>query len=335
MMTPKELELERQVGTTYHTTGSVAPLMPTTAHPLAREHWSGPTSTPDIMHVIEGVELSGKTNVDDETYRAHIRSAIRRHHPQLRVQGLQTDRICLVGGGPSLNDTLPELLELLRAGAKLATVNGAYHWALDHNLEPKVQIVLDARPSNARFVDPPLPRCHYLVASVCHPDVWDRVEGRDRTWIYHPVTKDDEAAKILNDYYGEKNWYSVLGGTTVTTRALFALRMFGYLRYNLFGTDLAWGKNGQHHAYPQPENESDQRYKVTVSPTGHPEMTRDFECAGWHIKALEDFLQIVRVNGDQFLINVHGDGLLAHVMNVNAELADLDIKAIGGSNAVP
>ena len=89
----------------------------------------------DRLKVIAGVTLpDGTTNVTAEDFQANIASAIRRGHPQLRRQALQPDRVCLLGGGPSLNDTLPELLEALRDGAKLATTNGAYHWAIDHHL---------------------------------------------------------------------------------------------------------------------------------------------------------------------------------------------------------
>lgn len=282
------------------------------------------TSEADILKVIDGITLpEGLVNTDDDTLRAHITSALRRGHQQVRRQALQPDRICLLGGGPSLNDTLPELLELLRDGAKLVTVNGAYQWALDHNLTPQTQIVMDARASNARFVDPPLPRCHYVMSSTCHPELWDRLEGRERVWIWHPVQRTDPMAADLDAYY-LKAWEPVGGGTTVITRALFVLRMLGYVRFDLFGVDSCW-LQGKHHAYPQPENDGDHRYRVTVSPSGHPELAREFVCAGWHLKQVEDVLKILRINGQHFLLNVHGDGLLAYVMRSSAEALDTDI----------
>lgn len=282
------------------------------------------TPEADILKVIEGITLpEGLVNTDDETLRAHVTSAMGRGHQQVRRQALQPDRICLLGGGPSLNDTLPELLELLRDGAKLVTVNGAYHWALEHNLTPQTQIVMDARASNARFVDPPLPRCHYAMSSTCHPDLWDRLEGRERVWIWHPVQRADPMAADLDAYY-LKAWEPVGGGTTVITRALFVLRMLGYVRFDLFGVDSCW-LNGQHHAYGQAENDGDHRYRVTVNPSGHPEMAREFQCAGWHLKQIEDVLKILRINGQHFLLNVHGDGLLAYVMRSSADALDTDI----------
>lgn len=277
----------------------------------------------DVMKVIEGLTLpEGAVNTDDDTLRAQIAASIRRGHPQVKRQPVQTQRVCLVGGGPSLNDTLPELVELLRDGAALVTVNGAYQWALERNLEPKMQIVMDARACNARFVDPPLPRCHYVMSSTCHADLWDRLDGRDRVWIWHPVQKTDPVASVLDDYYA-RAWEWVGGGTTVITRALFVLRLLGYVRFDLFGVDSCYFHDA-HHAYSQPENEADSRYRITACPTGHPELARTFLCAGWHLKQVEDLLRIIRVNGDHFLLNFHGDGLVAYLMRSNAAIADFE-----------
>lgn len=290
------------------------------------------TATPeaplDILKVIEGIELSGKVNTDTETLTAQVASAIKRGAQQVRGQPTKPDHICLVGSGPSLNDTLPELLELLRAGARLVTVNGSYGWALAHNLVPSAHLVMDARASNARFVDPAIPRCQYLIASTCHPDLWDRLEGRPNVWMWHPVTKTDPAGALLDRYYLGQ-WQPVGGGTTIITRALFVLRILGYLRFDLFGVDSCW-LGGAHHAFAQPENAGDKKYRVTVAPTGHPGLARTFLCSGWHLAQLQDVLRILRVNGDMALMAWHGDGLIAHALKVNANLADAEIREAGG-----
>ena len=279
------------------------------------------------LKVFTGLSLGpGTTNLTAEEFQTNIRAAIKRQHPQLRRQGIQPDRVCLLGGGPSLNDTVPELLALLRDGAKLATCNGAYHWALDHHLSPSTQIMIDGRACNARFVDPPLPRCQYLISSTCHPDVWDKLETREHVWMFHPVSKADPAAALLDEYYRGR-WETVPGGSTVVSRALWALRIAGFLRFDLFGVDLCY-LHDQHHAYPQPENDGDRTWKVTVGPTGHPELARDFITTGWMLKSLEDWLRMIRLQSDHWLINVHGDGLLAYTLKVNADLADADITAV-------
>jgi hypothetical protein len=271
-----------------------------------------------VSEMFDGVKVSGSINVASDILCAHMAAAIRRGHPQVKAHPPQGERVCLVGGGPSLADTEAELVQLTHEGAKVVTVNGAYQWCLSRNIRPSAQIVLDARASNARFVDPVVPRCHYLLASQCHPDTWDRVEGREHVWIWHaisPPEKDGQrcAEQDVLDAYYLKRWQGITGGTTVMMRALMLLRVLGYLRIDLFGCDSCFIDDA-HHAYSQPENDTDKRLQVLVTPNDHPELERVFTVAPWMIQQADDFLATVRVNGSKFLLNVHGDGLLAYLL---------------------
>lgn len=276
--------------------------------------------------VIEGIEIiGGAVNTAHDVLLDNIRSSIRRGHPQLKeIEGIQRDAVVLVCGGPSLNDTLPELRECLANGLKVVTVNGAYNWCIERNIIPSLQIVMDARATNVRFLSPALPRCHYMLASQCDPALWDAVEGRPSVWIYHVGVNDEtvESKKVLDDYYLGQ-WHALGGGTTVGTRAIFVLRTLGYYRMEVFGMDSCW-MGSEHHAYAQPENSTDKNYAVTMSPKDHPDMARVFNCAPWHIQQLEDFLQMVRVNGQHFALNMHGNGLLAFALSGSAEVQDIE-----------
>jgi hypothetical protein len=273
----------------------------------------------ETLKVIDGITLEGGVNVPDETILANVASAIRRPYPQIRPQPIQGERIALVGGGPSLAETERELIDLVQSGAKLVTVNGAYQWCLDRNLFPRTQIVMDARPSNARFVDPAIPRCNYLLASQAAPETWDAVDGRPDVWMFHAAAGSDGPLKDLLDTHYLSRWYGVGGGTTVATRALSVLRTLGYVRFDLFGIDSCF-LNGQHHAYEQAENAKDKPLAFTISMNGEPGTERVFHCAPWHVKQFEDFLQMVKVNGEHFLLNIHGRGLLAYALACGAGL---------------
>lgn len=278
-----------------------------------------PTSAAERLKVLDGIEMRGTINTPDPQLIANIAHSIRLGYPQIRPQPTQSDRVCLVGGGPSLAETFDELRDLYFAGAKVVTVNGAYHWCLERNIRPSAQLVLDARPQNVRFVEPVIPQCRYLLASQCAPETWAAVAGRPDVWIWHAVALDNEVLKPVLDSYYAGHWVPTPGGTTVIMRALTVLRMMGFLRFDLFGVDSCF-LHGAHHAYTQAENDVDRAYPVTVSPTGHPELARVFHCAPWHLKQLECFLQTVRINGESFLLNVHGDGLLAFALQASADV---------------
>lgn len=268
------------------------------------------------LDVLKGVEIRGHINTDEATLAAQVAHSIRLGHPQVKGQPVQPDRICLIGGGPSLAETEGELRDLYYAGAKIVTVNGAYHWCLERNYRPSMQIVLDARAVNARFVEPPVPRCQYLLASQCHPDTWAKVQGREGIWIWHAAAADSPHKAVLDAYY-LGNWQPSSGGTTVVMRAILLLRMLGFIRMDLFGVDSCV-KGTEHHAYPQPENDADRVRPVDVWATGNPEQRHTFYCTTWHIKQLECFLQLIRLHGEHVLLRVHGDGLLACALALGA-----------------
>lgn len=276
------------------------------------------TAAPDdILKVLEGVELSGSINTPDARLVENIQHSIRLGHPQVRPQAPQADRVVLVGGGPSLEDTFDELKALYFAGAKVVTVNGSYQWCLDRNIRPSAQIVLDARPENARFVSPAIPQCKYLLASQCAPETWAAVDGRPDVWIWHAVAGDNDILKPTLDAYYLGQWMPTPGGTTVIMRALLLLRAMGFLRFDLFGVDSCF-MGTKHHAYEQAENDTDKAYPFKVHPSGEPDKARTFWCAPWMVKQVECWLQTIRVHGHQFLVNVHGDGLLAYTLTASA-----------------
>lgn len=278
-----------------------------------------------IMKVLDGVENIGEINTSEEKLSANVQHSIRLQHKQVWYQPPQPDRVLLVGGGPSLESTLDELRHLYFAGGKVVTVNGSYQWCIERNIKPSAQIVLDARPENARFVDPEIPECRYLVASQCAPETWARVSGRPRVFIWHATAGDNPLHKpVLDDYY-MGNWMPSPGGTTVIMRAITLLRAQGFLRFDLFGVDSCF-IGDDHHAYDQPENDADRPQAVRVFSPKQPEMSRTFLCAPWMIKQLEDFLQMIRLHGDHFLINVHGDGILAYALRWGYS-ADVEIDA--------
>ncbi len=257
---------------------------------------------------------NGKMNTGEAQLLENIASSIRRGHTQWRPGAIRPERICLVGSGPSLIDTLDELREAVWNGAILVTMNGAYHWCIEHGLRPQTQIVMDARPSNARFVEPPVPKCNYVLASQCAPTVWDAVAGREHVWIFHAVTRAEGSSADLLDAFYLGNWVGIGGGTTVATRAISLLRTAGYLRFDLFGVDCCW-RGDVHHAMPQPENAHDKSVLVSAGLRDRPETMRTFRVTPWQLKQAEDALVMFRVNGQHFTVTSHGDGMLTHLLN--------------------
>lgn len=251
----------------------------------------------------------GKVNIGETTVDAQVRENVLAGWAHAQPHDLQDREIILLAGGPSMRDNLAEIVRLRAAGAALITVNGAYEWALKNGLQPSAQIVLDGREFNARFTRTQHPTCKYLIASQVHPSTLDGLP-RDRTLLWHSGVSDENEA-LIREHTG--NFFPVPGGSTVVLRAIPLLRMLGFARMHLFGFDSCVARDA-HHAYEQPENDSELTMPVTCG-------GRTFNCTPWQVSQAAEFQDLVKFMGDEVELAVYGDGLIAHMVQHGAGLA--------------
>ena len=178
--------------------------------------------------------------------------------------------------------------------------------------------MVDAREFNRRFILPIVDTCKYLLSSQCDHETLKLIP-RDQVWLWH--SGDSAIVNRCLDEWSEyrstkREWFPVFGGTTVVSRALVLLAMLGFRKVEVFGWDSCI-MGDEHHAYPQPENDSSNVINVTVG-------NRTFRCHGWMAVQAGEFTKIVRhILGriEDFEMVVHGDGLIAHLLNHSAGLA--------------
>lgn len=251
----------------------------------------------------------GRINVGETVVDANVRTNVEAGWQHVTPFDKQDREVMVLAGGPSLKDHLREIFQLRAEGAALITVNGTYDWAMDNGLAPSAQIVLDARPFNARFTRRPHPTCKYLIASQVDPSTLEGLP-RERTWIWHSGVSDANEA-LIREKTG--HFFPVPGGSTVVLRAIPLLRMLGFARIHLFGFDSCVSAS-QHHAYKQPENDDEVTMPVTCG-------GRAFMCTPWMISQASEFRDLVAFMGDEVELAVHGDGLIAQMIKHGATLA--------------
>jgi hypothetical protein len=211
-------------------------------------------------------------------------------------------------GGPSMADCLDKIRELRAEGAAIVTVNGAYKWALDRDLKVGVQIVLDAREFNARFVEPVTDFTKYLIASQAHPATYRNLP-RERTLQWHSGISAESEALVRERNGG--HFFPIPGGSTVVLRSIPLLRMLGFWRIHLFGFDSCVRPDA-HHAYAQPENDGEVTVPVTCG-------GKTFACTPWQVSQASEFRDIVKLLGDEVELAVYGDGLIAAMICAGAD----------------
>lgn len=260
----------------------------------------------------------GMINTVDELIRANVTHNIGQGWNQIGPAPANDMEVMILGGGPSLESQLGMIRILKARGVKIVCLNGAYGWALEHDLAPCSLVMVDAREFNKRFSKPAREDCMYFIASQCHPDVLEGLP-KDRTWLWQ--TNPDLIKDLMNEQYGEGKWMAIPGGSTVLFRAIPLLRQLGYSKFHLFGCDSCV-MDGAHHAYPQPENNNTHAIPVIVgNKDGGSVGQKVFQCHPWMIAQANDMMELVRVLGEVIQIEVYGGGLLAHILQTGADLA--------------
>lgn len=244
-----------------------------------------------------------------EAVHANIERNIRRPLPQVQPYLKQEQPIGLICGGPSLNDFADEIKRRYDGGLRLVSVNGTHDWLLDRGMHPSAHIMVDSRRSNAGFVKRPDARCKYLIASQCHPAVFDRLKEAN-VYVWHAACGPTETALLDDHYLGR--YYVTLGGSTVTLRGLSLLRMLGFCRIELWGFDSCC-RGQAHHAYPQDEHEKYKKVELEIE--GRP-----FTCEAWMHSQAKEFQGLAKMLGDELELVVHGDGLIAHMIETGYQL---------------
>lgn len=194
--------------------------------------------------------------------------------------------ITVCGNGPSLADAgKPE-------GA-IAAVNGAFRHLIERGIRPKFAICGDSQEENAAFYATAPKGTMYLMASRCHPSVFEALAGRNvRVWHVSdaPEWHVIGAGRFIN------------GGATTGLKALNLLRGLGFKQFDLLGYDSCY-RDGEHHASPQPWNDGDKVMIATVS-------GKKFLTTPWMLEQAAQAVQ--QFTHADYSVSVRGDGLLAH-----------------------
>jgi len=263
-------------------------------------------------------EIIAGVNHEPEFTRDNIRKNIELGVEQIVPYETQWDAVvALAGGGVSLGDQFELLWKKYKSGMPVITVNGSYKYCMDQGLRPAGMVMLDPREFNNRFVDPIHDDCKYFIASQCDPSVFEKLKGKN-VYMWHCNSSEEETVSILNKKYGEahKDYFPILGGSTVMLRSIHLLRMLGFPKFEIFGFDSCI--MGEHHAYDQPENDDEEVITLVVG-------DKSFQCTIAQYHQAKEFVEMVSVTGAHYEMIVHGGGLIAYLIE-NPEIFNGEVK---------
>jgi hypothetical protein len=239
--------------------------------------------------------LETKCNIPAHIVRSNIEKSFERNLPRLHhlpQYGKHDDRpLAVVAGGPSLDKTFDELAEFDR----IMVCGSAHDYLIGRGFVPTYSAVCDADISTTDFMKLPDHRCCYFIASMCHPALFDLLTGH-RVVLWHSFQGD------LDCFCGEP---AIMGGCTITLRAINLAIVLGYKNLHFFGLDSSFVEN--EHCY-----ESQPSSPVTIEARAGGKVFKT--TPPWLAQATH-FAEMYRNMSHLFTPTVHGDGLIAAMMN--------------------
>lgn len=231
-------------------------------------------------------------NVSQKQVLDNIDNAVGLPYKWLDGDAVETGHAVIVGGAPSINEFAEEIKLRKLHGQKVFALNGSAKWLEEQGITPDYHVILDAREENAQFITGSAG--HYLLASQCHPKVFDAVSGKQVT-IWHSLS-------ALGNFTDARP-YALVGGSTVGLNAIIIAHVMGFQEIHIYGLDSSYS-DSQHHAYSQPLNDNER--VIEVEKRGEV-----FRCAPWMANQAEQFLPLAcELTAKGVVLTIHGDGLL-------------------------
>jgi hypothetical protein len=178
-------------------------------------------------------------NTAAEHLVANIQSAAARGLPMISADDCAGRPALIVGTGPSLNDpdVRARIRELAGAGAAVFATKGATAVLADMGILPDFAVSCDGQPSQVRKT-PAVPGVRHLVASCCHPDLFDHILGfAAGVEVFHSACAADDEEALYRMLFPGPLWVAQ-GGATVINRALACAWLKGCTHFHVAGADF-------------------------------------------------------------------------------------------------
>lgn len=271
-------------------------------------------------------------NFTDETYLEHLKGAMARGLPMIEGPSpvVRRETLVICGNGPSLARSTGELKRLAKAGHKIVACNNAYEFLKRRGVPVWAQAAMDASPNTARYFEHRDP-IGYILCSLCHPDVFDAVKGR-QVLLWH-TQHSDECDRAAFEAFPGQPIYVIAGGCTIALRMIHVGYTMGFRAFRLFGVDSCFEGDRQ---YAAPRHVYEGVIKTRIGGPGG----KEFQTSPQMQEQVLSFQQLIKraVQVDErtmliewplpnALVAVHGEGLLVELLRVawakEKELADV------------
>lgn len=154
--------------------------------------------------------------------------------------GAYSGTCSVVGSGPTIHETHKELV------GDVIAINSAISYLLEQGIVPKFGVLWDGTEIVEKFARPH-PDITYLVASRCHPKVFERLKDC-KVIVWHAGGDHDIADVMVKPEVIAKMSPQPLicGGSAGVTRTIYVTSVLGYTDIHLYGADSCYTGDDTH-----------------------------------------------------------------------------------------
>lgn len=217
----------------------------------------------------------------------------------------------MCGGGPSLKDSIKHIRRRYLSGETIACVNGSLKYLLENKITPHICILLDPQEllAGETMADA---RVDYLVASQCHPNIFELLRGC-RVTLWH-AEMDAPMAHVIGEHYS--TFELVPGPESVPLKSVMLAYGLGFREMHLYGVDACYSadKDGNpvHHAYEQKNDDQFDMICVKVRDT-ETDTEKEFITRTDWARQADQFNDMLEHLAPDLRLYVHGEGLIPHI----------------------
>ena len=244
------------------------------------------------------LKITGKCVAEDDILFANMDAAIARGYPQVtEAHPAKTGAILLVASAPSVKGQLELIKKMKAAGSPIVAIKGAHDWLIENGVTPDYALAIDPQEHRIAFYKPQ-PSVHYMIASQCHPAMFDNLDGYQVT-LWHPYVKKGQDRPKKSMLIG--------GGTTSGLRAISLFYVLGYRQFELFGFDSC--NDGELlRVNGDGLKDGDKLIEVKIDPDGETfNCNMSMALQAEHFQTYYDYLPDATFNG-------HGRGLIQAII---------------------
>ncbi len=221
--------------------------------------------------------------------------------------------IAIVGLGPSLAHTWHKLSDY----EYIMTTSGAHQYLLSRSILPTWHAEVDYQAHKIELMGKPDNRIQYLIASTCHPTIFEHLKQQDIT-VWHPLLNPIDELKDY-DFGIPDGEYLINGGANVVLRAMFLSNFLGFNSIELFGFDLSYPPDHPNEYVIDHPSSRDKIKRIKLSA---PDGTIYHTTEHMHDYAQQFFFLKKVLEWHGMNIICHGDGMIADLINKNLTLDD-------------